>query len=370
MANKSKSSKNKRGRSRRGLGIRFIVIVVSMVLLYSVFAVAGVIIYGVTRNTEKVPATATVDETTNAKEIKNESGIVDPRSDNEGVKKTTNVAVFGVDKDGTRTDVIFVVSFNSETKKVNLLSIPRDTKVKMTDEMIESLEERNRSGFIPYKDGQQGVCKINEVHAYAGDGYRNEFSMMMIEDLLGIKLDYYVKFTTETFKYVVDAIGGVDFEVADDMYYNDPEQGLYINLKSGYQHLDGAKAEQLVRYRAGYAAKDLKRITVQQDFMKALMKKVLNTQTITSNIKSLTKTVLSYVDTDISILDALKYVKYINYISVDDVSMETIPGEGGSYFTLDKKGTAEVVARLFYGIETQVSNGDTNNVDETKTNMN
>ena len=176
-------------------------------------------------------------------------------------------------RDGTRTDVIFVVSFNSDTKKINLLSIPRDTKVKMTDEMIESLEERNRGDFIPYRDGQQGVCKINEVHAYAGEGYRNEFSMMMIEDLLGIKLDYYVKFTTETFKEVVDAIGGVDFEVADDMYYNDPEQGLYINLKAGYQHLDGDKAEQLVRFRAGYAGEGFKENYSSAGFYKGVDEK-------------------------------------------------------------------------------------------------
>ena len=100
------------------------------------------------------------------------------------------------------------------------------------------------------------------------------------------------------------------------------------------------------------------------------MKKVLSTETLTSNIKPLTKTVLSCVDTDISILDALKYVKYINYISADNVTMETIPGEGGSYFTYDKKGTTEVVARLIYGMETQASNEDAEDDSEIKTNTN
>ncbi|MGE4213719.1 MAG: LCP family protein [Anaerotignaceae bacterium] len=359
MTEKNKSPKKKKGSAGSRLTKRFVVIVVTTVLLYSVFAVAGVVIYGVTRDAEKVTTVAEISGTEKTTE-----SAQTQTDDDEAVNKITNVAIFGVDKDGTRTDVIFVVSFNSETKQINLLSIPRDTKVKMTDEMIASLEERNRSGFIPYRDGQEGVCKINEIHAYAGEGYRNEFSMMMIEDLLGIKLDYYVKFTTETFKYVVDAIGGVDFEVATDMKYSDPEQGLFIDLNAGYQHLDGDKAEQLVRYRDGYAAKDLKRITVQQDFMKALMKKVLSTDTLLTNIQPLTKTVLSYVETDVSILDALKYVKYINYINADNVTMETIPGVGGSYFNHDKEGTAEVVARLIYGIDTQENAKDTENDEE------
>lgn len=356
--------KKKKGSADSRLTKRFVAIVVTTVLLYSIFAVAGVVIYGVTRGAEKVPTTAKIAEPVNKAEGSQ------TQNDDEVVNKITNVAVFGVDKDGIRTDVIFVLSFNSESKEMNLLSIPRDTKVKMTEKMIESLEDRNRSGFIPYRDGQQGVCKINEIHAYAGEGYRNEFSMIMIEDLLGIKLDYYVKFTTDTFKYVVDAIDGVDFEVATDMKYTDPEQGLYIDLKAGYQHLDGDKAEQLVRYRDGYAAKDLKRITVQQDFMKALMKKVISTETLLSNIQPLTKTVLSYVETDISILDALKYVKYINYINADNVTMETIPGEGGSYFNHDKEKTEEVVARLIYGIDTQESNEDAENDGENEINTN
>ena len=361
VTDRNKSAKDKKNNINSRLIRRFAVIVVSTVLLYSIFAVAGVVIYGVTRDSEKVPTSAEVPMA----DEKTESGQL--QMDDE-VKKITNAAVFGLDKDGTRTDVIFVVSFNSETKEINLVSIPRDTKVKMTKEMIASLEERNRSGFIPYHNGEKGVCKINEVHAYAGDGYRNEFSMNMIEDLLGIKLDYYVKFTTDTFKYVVDAIGGVDFEVATDMKYTDPEQGLYINLKAGYQHLDGDKAEQLVRYRDGYAAKDLKRITVQQDFMRAMMKQVLSTDTLLKNIQPLTKTVLSSVETDISILDALKYVKYINYINANSVKMETIPGVGGSYFTHDKEGTAEVVSRLIYRIDTKKIDKD-NGIYE-KTNMN
>lgn len=263
----------------------------------------------------------------------------------------TNVAVFGVDADGLRADVDFVVSFDSATKKISLVSIPRDTRVTMPDEMIREMEERGRQEFIPNRTGVRGQCKLTEIHAYAGDGYRNQYSVMMLEDLLGIKIDYYVKVNVKGFRAIVDAIGGVDMEVKDRLYYNDPVQGLSIDVRPGFQHLDGKTAEGVVRFREGYAQKDLKRIEVQQDFMKEFMKKIMSTDTLIGNLPKLVEIAFEYVETDISITDALQYVKYIKDISMDNVTMETIPGEGGSYFDHDPVGTKELVDRVFYGIE-------------------
>lgn len=275
-------------------------------------------------------------------------------AENENEKKQEqkiNIAVFGVDNDGLRTDVDFVVSFHIDTKKIHLVSIPRDTRVTMPKEMIREMEKRGRQDFIPVRNGVKGQCKLTEIHAYAGDGYRNQYSVMMLEDLLGIKIDYFVKVNISGFRKIVDAIGGIDMEVQDRLYYSDPEQGLYIDLRPGYQHLNGKQAEGLVRFREGYAQKDLKRIQVQQDFMKEFMKKILNTDTLLGNLPELVKIAFDYVETDISIGDALKYVKYIKDIKMENVIMETIPGEGGSYFDIDKKGTKELVDRVFYGIE-------------------
>lgn len=267
-----------------------------------------------------------------------------------------NVAIFGVDKDGYRTDVIFVVSFNPNTYEINLVSVPRDTKVTMTDEMIKGIESRN--GTIPYVGNERATCKINEVHAYAGKGYRNEYSVLMLEDLLGIEIDHYAKIDLEGFKDVVNAIGGVDMEIPEDMFYEDPYQDLYINLKAGYQHLDGKKAEQLVRYRS-YAQGDLKRITLQQSFLRELGRKVLTTEGLLNDLPKLIKTLIKYFETDVTIIDALKYVKYIKNINIDNVTMETIPGEGGSYFTVDEEGLKELVQRVFYDDDEEEPEPDT-----------
>ena len=76
-------------------------------------------------------------------------------------KPKINAAVFGVDEDGTRTDVIFIASFDTKTKAINLLSVPRDTRIELTEMRWKEMQNKN-SYYVPR------VVKINEVHAYAG----------------------------------------------------------------------------------------------------------------------------------------------------------------------------------------------------------
>lgn len=254
-----------------------------------------------------------------------------------------NVAVFGVDEDGTRTDVIFIVHFDSKTKEVGLLSVPRDTYVEICQPAKDIMDANDRW----YPD----VCKINEVHSYAGKEHGPECSVLQLEDLLGIKIDHYAKIDLAGFREVVDIIGGVDVYVPQDMYHDDP----YINLKEGDQHLDGALAEQLVRFRS-YPLGDETRVAVQQSFLKAFASKILNTKTILSNLPSLLSAAFEYLDTDISLTDALKYVKYVDDISLDNIEMEILPGVGQyvgkvSYFLHDEVETKNVVDRIFFGID-------------------
>ena len=71
----------------------------------------------------------------------------------------------------------------------------------------------------------------------------------------------------EAFRETVDLVGGVEFDVPQDMYYQDPTQNLHIDLKAGKQLLDGEKAMELVRFRKGYASQDIQRTKVQQEFL-------------------------------------------------------------------------------------------------------
>ncbi|WP_304507145.1 LCP family protein [Anaerotignum sp.] len=262
-----------------------------------------------------------------------------------------NLAILGTDEDGFRADVNMVASFNTTTKALNLIAVPRDTRVIMTKEMTSFLEKNGR--MVPERNGVYGECKLTELHAYAGEGNRSAFSVKMLEEILGIKIDYYIKVDLSAFRDIVDAVGGVDMEVKDRLYYVDPYQDLYIDLQPGFQHLDGDKAEQLVRFREGYAQKDLKRIQVQQDFMREFLEKVCSTESILKNMNGLIQVALDKTESDITISEALKYVKYLKEIDPEKMTTVTIPGEGGSYFDMDEAGTKALVDRLIYGIESE-----------------
>ena len=169
-----------------------------------------------------------------------------------------NVAVFGVDADETRTDVMFVVHYDSAQESLSLISVPRDTRVDVCREVEELL------------GSSYGVMKFNAVHAIGGEKYGPQAAVLQLEDLLGVKIDHYVKVDFDALVEIVDAVGGVEVDVPQDMKWDMSDTGdIKIDLKKGLQTLDGNKALQLVRYRKGYANGDVGRIQVQQMFFLA-----------------------------------------------------------------------------------------------------
>lgn len=246
-----------------------------------------------------------------------------------GPEKIT-VAAFGVDKDGMRTDSIIVGTFDTKTEDIDLISVPRDTYIELDDEMYASL---NTGDYAP------PVMKINELHAYAGEDWYN-YVIPVLEDLLGVDINHYVLIDLDIFKEMVDLIEGVDFYVPMDMYYSDPYQNLYINLKEGQQVLDGEQAEMLIRYRYGYSNGDIGRIETQQAFMKAFTEQLIQWAGI-FNIDDLINTIYDDLETDLSLGEAINYAtKY--YDNIDPSNMEThiIPGQaqyidGRSYYVID-----------------------------------
>lgn len=266
-----------------------------------------------------------------------------------------NVAVFGVDKDGTRTDVNFVVHYDSGAESVSLVSIPRDTRISICDPVKANLEENGRA--------YNQVTKFNAVHSYSGEKMGSQNAVLQLEDLLGIKIDHYVKVDLEAFRAIVDAVGGVDMYVPQDMHWDMRDTGdPLIDLKEGQQHLDGDKAEQLVRFRR-YVDGDVGRIETQQAFLNALASKVLSTETILKSLPSMISVVYKYIETDVSLTDAVKYVNYVDKIDMSKVSMETLPGVGQmvggvSYFVHDAEETRAMVDRVFYNVAPAADGGE------------
>lgn len=215
-----------------------------------------------------------------------------------------NILVMGVDEradDVGRSDTMFVVTVDTKTKSVAMLSIPRDTRVRIPG---------------------NGWDKIN--HAYADGGHK--LSQQAVEGLMGISIDHYVLINFSGFQKIVDAIGGVDIDVEKRMYYEDPYDGngLVIDLKPGLQHMDGKTAIKYVRYRDEEG--DIGRIQRQQKFVKALFKEVASPSVITK-IPAVIREVSATIKSDMSTGEMLNLAQILNDAYKQGLKTDMIPGK-------------------------------------------
>ena len=241
-----------------------------------------------------------------------------------------NVLLLGLDKDGCRTDVLLLASYDPNRKIVNLLSIPRDTKV--------------------YYNGT--AHKINSLY-----GKQEEKSVKAkIEEMTGLRIRYFVTVDFIGFRKLVDAFGGVKIDVPTDLKYDDPYQDLHINLKKGIQILDGNKAEQFVRFRKGnsstegYNGGDIMRINSQQIFITEFIKQKANMKYI-SHADKLFDILFKYVKTDVDFSTISPYISQI--LNMHDISIKShvLPGISSMsndvwYFVYDKNATKKVIGEF------------------------
>ena len=243
-----------------------------------------------------------------------------------------NVLLLGVDNEGLRTDTIIVASFDTDDGTVNMLSIPRDTRM-----------------YVGSR-----YQKINAAHAISkknGKIAGPEGAIEAVTRLTGIPINYYVEFSFKAFRETIDALGGVYFDVPQNMDYEDPVQDLYIHLNKGYQHLDGDKAEQLVRFRR-YPEGDIKRVRVQQDFIKQVADQKLNAGII-GKLPELYKTLSQNIKTNFSFADITKYATPLMNLSLENITTYALPGRysgseyEASYWLADIRETKILVETVF-----------------------
>jgi LCP family protein required for cell wall assembly len=229
--------------------------------------------------------------------------------------------LIGLDKSEGLTDVIMVAYMDTTINEVKIISVPRDLMIDFRQEEFKEIKKNNPKNRILYS-------KLNEVYSLSGWDNRALRDVKDIVSIItGLEINYMATIDVNGFKDVVDAIGGVEFYVPQNMYYNDSFQGLHINLKEGLQSLDGDKAEQLVRYRH-YRDGDLQRIQVQQDFMVAIMEKIMNINSF-DQISSLISTVYNMFEADFGVMFVLEYAEYFFNLNIKDVlkseNMITVP---------------------------------------------
>lgn len=247
---------------------------------------------------------------------------------NEGVFGEYNVLLLGIDSrterglqaeieaKSFRTDTIILASLDIKTKKARLISIPRDTRVKI----------------------KGNFNKINAAFVYGG----LELAKSTVEDFMGVQIDRTAIVDIQSLVKFVDLIGGVKIDVPERMYRPVDE----IDLQPGLQVLDGHDALAYSRYR-GTPGGDIDRAGRQQEVIQALFKEVISVKGV-SMIPSLYKTMEENMVTDIPLREIMTLGKLAPTILKNGLDTLVVPGynimSGGvSYWQVDEKAFIQAI---------------------------
>ena len=226
------------------------------------------------------------------------------------------------------SDTMLLLRFDPTTKKLAVLSIPRDTRVEVEG----------------YK-----FNKINSANYRGGPA----LSATATSELLnGAPIDRYIRINVQGIEKLVDALGGVTVYVPKDMKYQDDSQHLYINLKAGKQHLNGDQALQFLRFRYDENG-DIGRIQRQQILMRSLMEQALN-PTIVTRVPKILEVIKSHIDTNLTIQELMALIGFGVQTKRADAQMLLVPGRfsepveySASYWLPDKDRIATMMTQYF-----------------------
>ena len=258
---------------------------------------------------------------------------------NENTKKNLDAITFlALGKSQNLTDTIMVCSYDPKTQSASMLSIPRDTFTGTN------------------KNKATASQKINALYQISP-----QKTLDAVNKITGLNIKYYAMIDTASLREVVDAVGGVYFDVPIDMKYDDSSQKLHIDLKKGYQLLDGDKAEQVVRFRHGndisqtypseYGEQDLGRMRTQREFLITAAKQILQPKNI-FKIGEFIDIAHKHLETNIP-LDLIKdYIPYAIEFNTENIKSEMLPGEpqqcnGVWLYIENKEETKQILQELF-----------------------
>lgn len=226
--------------------------------------------------------------------------------------KEFNILVTGVDRSSTgdlsagaandsnvndgMTDMILYVHFNNETGEMKMLQIPRDTMV-TTDASVS------------------GNFRINGVAKTQGSDSNNNMAALceLVADQYKLPIDGFITIRLEMLTELVDLFGGVEINVPVDVDYATLGLGDSV-IHAGYQTLNGASMEFLLRARKIYPDGDIGRLNMQRQFYAALFRKLKSIGNIW-DVAKLTPAVLNYMETNLSASDLISFA--ISMLKID-----------------------------------------------------
>lgn len=254
--------------------------------------------------------------------------------------RPVNILVLGIDRvleaePGTKeafdghSDTMLLLRFDPEKHLIQMLSIPRDTRV-----------------LIP----REGMVKINDANFSGGAKLATEIVSKTLND---IPIDRYVRITNDAFRELVDLIGGVEVDVPHAMQYRDETQQLDINLAPGRQILNGDRAEQFARFRKDSYG-DIGRIQRQQILLKALRERLQSPATL-PRLPQAVQMMRQYVDTNLSWEETLALVGFGLKLEKEQIKMVLLPGRfseknefnGVSYWLMSERERDRILRSNF-----------------------
>ena len=269
-------------------------------------------------------------------------------------KELQDIYLLVMGKSENMTDTIMVVKYSAKNQSASMLSIPRDT-------FTGDDEKRARASD-----------KINSKYINGGA----QDTLKEVNELTGLNIRYYLIVDTKALRDLVDAIGGVEFDVPIDMDYDDVTQALHIHVKKGLQLLNGEQAEGVVRFRhnnnytsypVSYGDNDLGRMRTQREFLKILLKQLMKPTNITK-INNLLKIAQEEVETNIDWNTAKGYVPSLFGFNTNNLVTNALPGEakyanGVAVFIANPIKTKKLINTMFL----QVVNNTEQHVETTDT---
>lgn len=290
------------------------------------------------------PPVVVIDPETGA-EVETEPVIVEKVNGDRKSEDFYTILVVGTDVASNSTDTMMLVSYDVTNQKATVMSIPRDTLV-------------NAFGTGRY-------TRINSIYAAYGKGEEGMNALTHeVSELVGFVPDYRVFISWELVGQMVDAIGGVEYDVPFHMEYDDPAQDLHIYVEKGLQMLDGDKAMQVVRWRknnkgiaSGGGGTDLNRLKVQQGFLKAVLKQTLQVKNV-SKINELATLFGSNIEGDLSVENLLWFAKEAVFggLNVEAVEFVTMPWKGADpYVYPDQEELLELINSKLNPFNTEIT---------------
>jgi polyisoprenyl-teichoic acid--peptidoglycan teichoic acid transferase len=236
--------------------------------------------------------------------------------------KTSHVAL----NDVGHTDTMILVNINTNSFKVNMLSIPRDTVVEIP-------------GY--------GWQKINSAYFLGGPALAKE----TVEKFLGVPVDRYVSLNPKGLINLIDMMGGIRIYVDKDMYYVDNWGGLKINLKQGWQKLNGEMANEFIRFRHEPMG-DVSRVQRQQGFLQTILRQMA-TPAMLAKAPWVVGLAAENIRTDLSLKDILCSLNFARGLRKEDINMTMVPGSfavgelGASIWSPDQEGLRDIINKYF-----------------------